>query len=248
MTANPHGRKLRIPEIFHSKWDEMLLRYNSIIDRVNKISFNHYQRTARFRTRYGIVVNLNDFGSRMSSVLYKLQWAMRSLEYLTEFHEKRAKFREELFRGIPEAFVFNADVFFCFAYTALDVIAGVIDKVVETGIKARDISFVNVIDFLAGPNSPYIGSVFLELKSESKAGWIYEFRQYRVFFTHYGRIPLWGELRSAGEVKHFMLPDDPQNNPFDHKKEREIAPYCQEVLLKELDLMTALLDFVDKVI
>ena len=56
----------------------MLPAYNSIVAKLNERSSNRFEQS--FKTRYGIVVNLRDFASRMDSVLYK-RWAAKSLEY-----------------------------------------------------------------------------------------------------------------------------------------------------------------------
>jgi hypothetical protein len=43
-----------------------------------------------------------------------------------------------------------------------------------------------------------------------------------------------------------MLPDDPNETSFAYEKKRELVPYCQEVLTRELDVMKVLLEFVEK--
>mgnify|MGYP001101790420 CR=1 FL=1 len=249
--------KLKVPEIVHSKWDEMVARYNSVVAKVNQISFNHYQLTAGFKTRSGIVVNLNDFDIKMRSVLYKLRWATKSLEYLIDFYERRTKSFDDTWRSIaepiPDTFVFNADVFFSFAYSALDIAAGIIGMLVETGIKKGNVYFTNIMHLLADAKSQYAGPLLNELKTESDSGWIHEFRQYRIFFTHYAAIQPIGQLKYTANNKTtginlYMLPDDPRSKPFTYERKREFAPYCQEVLVKELNVMAVLFEFVEKLI
>ena len=91
----------------------MLTAYNSIVAKLNERSSNRFEQS--FKTRYGIVVNLRDFASRMDSVLYK-RWAAKSLEYLLEVYGKYTKSFHASIRGmtdfIPEDFIFHEDVFF----------------------------------------------------------------------------------------------------------------------------------------
>ncbi|MGA3405941.1 MAG: hypothetical protein ABSD49_09445 [Candidatus Bathyarchaeia archaeon] len=168
----------------------MLTAYNSIVAKLNERSSNRFEQS--FKTRYGIVVNLRDFASRMDSVLYK-RWAAKSLEYLLEVYGKYTKSFHASIRGmtdfIPEDFIFHEDVFFYFAYSALDIVGGIIDTLVETAIDKRKVYFTTVLNFLASSRSPFAGSLIDELKKrDSDTGWIHEFRQYRIFVTHHSAI------------------------------------------------------------
>lgn len=244
-------KRINLPEIVHSEWDEMLASYNSIIAKLNQ-----YPQTPSFSTRRGIVVDMNDFASRMRAVLFKLLWAAKSLEYMTEFYGKYTGSLEGGMRGmsasIPDTFIFNADVFFCFAYSALDIVGGIIDLLVETGIEKRNVYFTTVLKYLAG-RSPFAGPVFTELKTESDTGWISEFRQYRVFVTHHAITHPRSHFRYTAsdrktEINLFVLPDDPRKIPPTYEKKRELVPYCQEVLVKELDVMKVLFEFAETLI
>jgi len=168
----------------------MLTAYNSIVAKLNERSSNRFEQS--FKTRYGIVVNLRDFASRMDSVLYK-RWAAKSLEYLLEVYGKYTKSFHASIRGmtdfIPEDFIFHEDVFFYFAYSALDIVGGIIDTLVETAIDKRKVYFTTELNFLASSRSPFAGSLIDELKKrDSDTGWIHEFRQYRIFVTHHSAI------------------------------------------------------------
>jgi hypothetical protein len=241
-------KRINVPEIVHSKWDGMLAPYNSIIAKLNS-----YPQTASFGTRRGIVVDMNDFASRMQAVLFKLSWAAKSLEYMTEFYGKYTGSLEDSMRGmaasISDTFIFNADEFFCFAYSALDIVAGIVDLLVETGIEKRNVYFTTVVKYLAG-RSPFTGPVFSELKTKSDSGWINEFRQYRVFVTHHAITQPRSHFRYTAtdrktEINLFVLPDDPRKIPPTYEKKRELVPYCQEVLVKELDVMKVLFEFAE---
>jgi len=244
-------KRINVPEIVHSKWDEMLASYKSMIAKLDQ-----YPQTPSFRTRRGIVVDMNDFTSRMQAVLFKLLWAAKSLEYMTEFYGKYTGSLEDGMRGmtasIPDTFIFNADAFFCFAYSALDIVGGIIDLLVETGIEKRNVYFRTVLEYLAG-QSPFAGRVFSELKTESDTGWIHEFRQYRVFVTHHAITRPRSLFRYTAsdrkaEINLFVLPDDAGKIPSTYEKKRELVPYCQEVLVKELDVMKALFEFAETLI
>ena len=168
----------------------MLTAYNSIVAKLNERSSNRFEQS--FKTRYGIVVNLRDFASRMDSVLYK-RWAAKSLEYLLEVYGKYTKSFHASIRGmtdfIPEDFIFHEDVFFYFAYSALDIVGGIIDTLVETAIDKRKVYFTTELNFQASSRSPFAGSLIDELKKrDSDTGWIHEFRQYRIFVTHHSAI------------------------------------------------------------
>ncbi len=149
MVDSAPKKRVNVPEIIHTKWDEMLTPYISIASKVKERSSNRFDQS--FKTRYGIVVDLRDFASRMESVLYKLGWAARSLEYLLEVYGKYTGSFDASMRGmtdsIPEDFIFQEDVFFYFAYSALDIVGGIIDTLVETGIDKRNVSFHNCIGF-----------------------------------------------------------------------------------------------------
>ncbi|MGA3406704.1 MAG: hypothetical protein ABSD49_13310 [Candidatus Bathyarchaeia archaeon] len=155
--------------------------------------------------------------------------------------------------SIPEDFIFYQDVFFYFAYSALDIVGGIIDTLVETDIDKRNVYFTTVLNFLASSKSPFAGPLFYELKKDSDTGWIHEFRQYRIFVTHHPAIrPRTRFSHTASskttEINLFMLPDDPSETSFTYEKKRELAPYCQEVLARELDVMKVLLEFVEKLL
>jgi len=243
----------KLPEIYHSKWDEVLVRHDSIITKLNEYLGN---LTRSFTARRGTIVDIDELGSRMEAVYYKLLWAAKSLECLMEFHGKCAGSLEDRFRaatsGVPDAFMFNADTFFYFAYSALDIVGGIIDLLVETGIEKHRVFFTTVIEYLASEQSPFVRPVFVELKTESETGWIHEFRRYRVFVTHHAIIQpqslISGGIDRKSEITLFMLPDDPDRIPATYEKKRELAPYCQEVLLKELDAIKVLFEFVETLI
>jgi hypothetical protein len=251
------GKRINVPDIVNSKWDEMVSKYNNIVARVNQKSSDQHQLMGSFKTRYGTVVNLNDFASRMESILYKLRWAANSLAYLIDFHERYAKSLDDSMRGmvelIPDTFIFNADVFFSFSYSALDIVGGIIDTVVETGIEKRWVYFTTVLEFLSSPKSPFAGSLLSDLKNESDAGWIHEFRLYRIFVTHHAAIKSKSHFKYTAsdqtiEINLFMLPDDPLKTPPTHEKRRELALYCQETFVKELEVMKVLFEFLENLI
>lgn len=250
MTGSQEPRKrVNLPEIIHAKWDEMLVPYNSIIVKLNEFGW-----TPSFTTRRGIVVDIGDLASRTEAVRFKLLWAAKSLEYMAEFYGKYVgSFKNSMLAmaasTIPDTFIFNADAFFCFAYSALDIVSGIIDLLVETGIKKRRVHFTTVLDYLVG-QSPFARPVFTELKTESDTGWIGEFRQYRVFVTHHAITRPRSQFRyitsdRKAEINLFMLPDDPGKIPVTYEKKRELVPYCQEVLVKELDVIKVLFEFVE---
>jgi len=246
--------RLDLPEIIHTKWDEMLTPYNSIAFKVKDRSSNHFEQS--FKTRYEIVVDLRDFAYRMESVLYKLRWAARGLEYILRVYGKYTGSIDASMRGlmdpIPEDFIFYEDLFFYFAYSALDIVGGIIAMLVETAIDKRNVYFTTVLNFLASSRSPFEGSLIAELKKDCDTGWIYEFRQYRNFVTHHSairpRVRFSHTPSMATEINLFMLPDNPSETSFTYEKKRELAPYCQEVLARELDVMKVLLEFVENLI
>ena len=86
MVDSTPKKRVNVPEIIHTKWDEMLTPYFSIASKVKERSSNLIEQS--FKTRYGIVVDLRDFVSRMESVIYKLRWATSGLEYLLEVSGK----------------------------------------------------------------------------------------------------------------------------------------------------------------
>ena len=45
-----------------------------------------------------------------------------------------------------------------------------------------------------------------------------------------------------------MLPDDPNKRPLTYKKKRELAPYCLEVVVKELGVMRVLFELIGHMI
>jgi len=238
-----------VPEVIHSKWDAMLAPYKRVVAKADEKSYDHYKPTASFKTRDEIVVNLNDFASRMVSVLYKLEWAAKSLECLTEFYREYTGSLDNSMRGmtkpLPSNFIFNTDVFFCFAYGALDIIGGILNTLTGSKIKKHDEYFARVLDFLVSSKSSFQDTLFTNLKRENDAGWICELRQYRNFVTHHAAIQPHSQFKYTAkdrttEINLFMLPDDPKRLPSTYEKKREIPPYCQEVLEKELDAMKGL--------
>jgi len=242
-TGSEPGERMKLPEIFHSKWDEVLVRHDSIIAKLNEYLEN---LTRSFTTRRGIIVDIDELGSRMEAVYFKLLWAAKRLEYLTEFYGKCAGSLEDRFRAatsmIPDAFMFNADAFFYLAYSALDIVGGIIDLLVKTGNEKQGVYFTTVMKYLANEQSPFVRPVFVELKTESETGWIHEFRRYRVFVTHHATIQPQSLIRSSAidrksEITLFMLPDDPDKVPTTYEKKRELVPYCQGVLVKELGVL-----------
>ena len=113
--------------------------------------------------------------------------------------------------------------------------------------------FTTILNFLVSSKSPFAGSLFYELKKDSDTGWIHEFRQYRNFVTHHSVNRLQSHFSHSAsskitEINLFVLPDDPTETSYTYEKKRELAPYCQEVLVRELDLMKVLLEFVEKLI
>jgi hypothetical protein len=246
--------RINVPDIIHSKWDEMLTPYHNIFGKLNERLSKPFEQS--YKTRYGNVVNIRDFASRIDSVRYKLTYAVKSLEYLLGVYGKYSVSFEASERAmtdsISEDFIFQEDVFFYFAYSALDIVGGIIDTLVETGLDKHEVSFTKVFDFLASTTkSPFVGSLIDELKKDSDKGWICELRQYRNFVTHHSAIH--PKLRFSAsnrnktiEINLFMLPDDPNETSFAYEKKRELVPYCQEVLTRELDVMKVLLEFVEK--
>jgi hypothetical protein len=251
-TGSESGGSIKLPEIFHSKWDEVLLQRDSIMTRLNGHLENLKQH---FTTRRGIVVNIDELGSRVEAVYFKLFWAAKRLEYLMEFHGKCTGSLEDRFRaatsGASDDFMFNADVFFYLAYSALDIVGGIIDLLVKTGKKK--VYFATVMKYLASEQS-FTRSIFIKLEAESGAGWIHEVRRYRVFVTHHATMHgtvqslIRGGTRRRSEIIPFMLPDDPDKTPTTYEKKRELAPYSLEVLLKELDVIKVLFEFVASLI
>lgn len=247
--------RVNVPAIVHSKWDEMIVEYNSVMTKINQIT---RQGSATFHRRSGRTVDLNELASRMGSIPYKLYWACKSLEYLTEFYAEHTKSFEEAEHSLTEEasdlFIFKADVFFSFAYSALDIVAEVMYMLVETDLNRKQVSFVNVLNSLTNSkNVEQVDDMFTALRKESDTGWIYEFRLYRVFVTHHGTIQLRGQFTyTAGdhtvEISLHMLPDNPRKRPLTFEKKRELAPYCLEVIVKELSVMKALFEFVGKLI
>jgi hypothetical protein len=172
---------------------------------------------------------------------------------MIEFYGKFTRSFEDSMRvftePIPDTFIFNADAFFCFAYSALDIVGGIIDILVKTGIEKRRVYFTNVLNYLA-EQTPFAGTVFGQLKAESDKGWISEFRQYRVFATHHAITRTQSHFRYTAsdqetEINPFVLPDDPREIPPTYEKKRELVPYCQDVLVKELGVMKVLFEFID---
>jgi len=254
LADDSHPDRLKLPEIVHSKWDEMLGAYNPIITRINQIAGTG---SVAFETSSNRTVDVNEFASRMDSAIYKLYWACKSLEYIMEFHEKHTGSIDSAQRGItepvPDGFIFNADVFFCFAYSALDIAAEVIHMMIRTGIEEDNVYFTSVLNSLTSSKSDYAGDTLNELRRESESGWIREFRQYRIFVTHHGTTRPRSQFRYTAkdhtiEISLYMLPDDPNKRPLTYKKKRELAPYCLEVVVKELGVMRVLFELIGHMI
>jgi hypothetical protein len=241
--------RVNVPEIVHSKWDEMLGAYNPIIAKINQIT----RSSPTFKTSSERIVDANEFASRMGSAIYRLYWACKSLEWIMDFYEKHTKSMHDAQRGVTEAlpdiFNFNADVFFSFAYSALDIIAEVIHMMIQTGIQEDRVYFTSVLDFLTSSRSAYVDDTLNDLRRESDTGWIHEFRQHRKFVTHHGTVRTRSRFKyTAKEINLHVLPDDPKKRPHTYTKKRELAPYCLEVIVKELDVVRVLFEFVGKLI
>jgi hypothetical protein len=245
--------RVNVPEIVHSKWDKMLGAYNPIIAKINQIT----QSSPTFKTSSGRIVDANEFASRMGSAIYRLYWACKSLEWIMDFYEKHIKSIDDAQRAmteaLPDIFNFNADVFFSFAYSALDIIAEVIDMMIQTGIQKDRVYFTSVLNFLTSSRSAYVDDTLNDLRRESDTGWIHEFRQHRKFVTHHGTVRTRSQFKYIAkdhtiEINLYMLPDDPKKRPPTYMKKRELAPYCLEVIVKELDVVRALFEFVGKLI
>lgn len=254
MVNYSQANKVKLPEIVHSKWDEMLEPYNSIITKIDQIT-RPGSRT--FEAASGKTVDWTELLSTLMSVLYKLYWAGKSLEYLVEYYGSHTKSLEDSLRSmseqLPDAFFFNADVFFSFGYGALDIAAEIIHMVVETGINENVVYFTTVLNFLTEPGSIYKDAVLDGLKRESDAGWLYQFRQYRIFVTHHGLVQPSAQFKYTAsdhtvEINLHMLPDNPKKKPPTYGKKRELAPYCLEIIVKELEVMTVLFRFIEKMI
>lgn len=247
------GERLRLPEVVHLKWDELLEIYNQIVGRLNRIA---PQYPVTFPSTSGKNVEGVELASRMESITYKLYWACKSLEYLMEYHESHTKSLDDSMHSmtekVPDAFFFNVDVFFSSCYGALDITAGIISMLVETGIDEDHVYFTNVLEYLikSGVDS---GSVLTDLKRESDSGWLYEFRQHRIFVTHHGLVRPRSQFSytSSGhtaEVNLYMLPDNPKKRPLTYNRKRELAPYCLEIVVKEFETITTLLRLIEKMI
>lgn len=243
---------VNLPGTVRSKWDEMISAYNAIVAKINQIS-----GSMTFRATSGKNVDGAELASRLESVLYKLYWACKSLEYIVEYHEKHAKSIDDSLRSmteeLPNTFPFNADVFFSFGYAALDLAAEVIHMMVETGIDEDHVYLTNVLDFLTKAESIYRDSLLCNLNTESKAGWLHQFRQYRVFVTHHGIVQPSSHFEYTAsdhtvEINLYMLPDNPKKRPPTYEKKRELAPYCTETMVKELEAMAVLFGFIGKMI
>lgn len=246
--------RVNVPEIVHSKWDEMLGAYNPIIAKINQIT---RRGSATFKTSSERIVDVSEFVSRMGSTIYRLYWACKSLEWIMEFYGKHTKSIDDAQRGmtepLPDTFNFNADVFFSFAYSALDIIAEVIHMMIQTGIEEDSVYFTSVLNFLTSSRSAYVDDTLNDLRRESDTGWIHEFRQHRIFVTHHGTVRTRSQFNYTAkdhtiEINLYMLPDDPKKRPPTYMKKRELAPYCLEVIVKELDVARVLFEFVGKLI
>jgi len=246
-------KRIELPETFHNTWNQMIDSYNKIIDRVNENSFDHYKPTAAFETLDGTLVNLTEFSDKIKSILYKLRYASASLAQLREVYQQKAGKLEDAMKAmtesISEEFVFRMDVFFSFAYSAFDIVAGILHMVTRTGLQDNEVYFATVIPKLVSSTSFSANQLFIDLRKESESGWIYDLRQYRVFGAHYALVPLVKEFRylakdQSTEINLFMLPDNPKKRPFTYNKKRELVPYCEGTLIKEFDVMTQLFDYV----
>jgi hypothetical protein len=245
--------RVNVPEIVHSKWDEMLGAYNPIIAKINQIT----RSSPTFKTSSERIVDANEFASRMGSAIYRLYWACKSLEWIMDFYGKHTKSIDDAQRGmteaLPDIFNFNADVFFSFAYSALDIIAEVIHMMIQTGIQEDRVYFTSVLNFLTSSRSAYVDDTLKDLRRESDTGWIHEFRQHRKFVTHHGTLRTRSQFKYIAkdhtiEINLYMLPDDPKKRPPTYMKKRELAPYCLGVIVKELDVVRVLFEFVGKLI
>ncbi len=254
MTNDAEGSRVRIPEIVHTKWDEMLDAYNPIIVKLNQIT----RQSSSFKSTSGKIVGCAELASRMESVSYKLYWACKSLEYLVEYYENRTKSLDESIRSmteeLPAALFFNLDVFFCFGYSALDFVAEIIHMLVSDGLKESNVYLTTVLNSLTSLMSTYEDRKLNEVREASDTGWIHEFRQYRNFVTHHGLIqPTPSQYRYTAsehtfEVNFCILPDNPKEKKPTYQKKREFEPYCLEVIVKELEAIATLFGFIGKII
>lgn len=251
---DPQADRVELPEIVHSKWDEMLGAYNPIVTKINQI---RHGGSATFKTSSERTVDLNEFTSKMDSAIYKLYWACKSLEWIMEFYEKHTKSIDDAERcmaePVPIVFVFNADLFFSLAYSALDIAAEVIHMMTQTGIEQDRVYFASVLKFLTSSESDHADDTLNDLGIESNSGWIHEFRQHRILVTHHGTIRTRSQFKYTAkdhtvEINLYMLPDDPRKRPLTYEKKRELAPYCLEVIVKELDVMRVLFELIGKLI
>ncbi len=245
-------RKLDLAKTTDEKWDSLNDSYNRIVDRINEISCNHHLQTAAFRTTDGTAINLNEFNEKMLTLHYKLRYACVSLEYLRnvyrQFSDTLDKAMKAMTESISEDFIFHTDVFFIFGYSAFDIVAGILDMMTQTGLQKKEVNFYNVIEALASSNYSDTHPIFRTLKQENKTGWIREFRRYRVFLVHYSTMRLQKEFKYTArdqtiEINFFLLPDDPEKRPYEYNSKRELVPYCEKVMEKELDAIKELFDF-----
>ena len=252
LATDTQSNKVKVPDNVHKKWDAMMDEYNPIMARIDGM---RQTGSTSFKSRSGKVVDLNELISTLSSVLYKLGWAGRSLEYLLEFQEKHGGSLEDaeqsLTEAIPDVLFFKADVFFSFAYSALDIAAEAINMLIETDLDDAQVYFRRVIDILT--KSTYANDMFRMLQKESNEGWIHELRQYRIVVTHRQGISTQSSFSyttrdHSVEINLYMIPDDPLKRPLAYEDKRELAPYCLDVIEKEIPIIEGLFKFMGTLI
>jgi hypothetical protein len=235
----------------------MIKSYNHISQRVDSITSKRGLSMANFRTKDGSVIEYYQFALRMASILDKIYFAAKCVEYLGKIYKQRTKSHEvaidSITKTLPHDFTFYMDVFFTFSYSAFDYVAQVLHMMINTGLKEDQVYFANVIQSLASPKSPNSCLLFDALIKESEKGWIYELRHYRVFTAHHATIPLTRRFSYTAkdqtvEILDAMLPDNPKDAPHTFNKKRELVPYCVDVLSKELDSMKDIFDFIGSLI
>lgn len=255
MATNPQSGqsdRFNLPDSVHLKWDAMKDEYDRIMAKIETFKT---QNQTTFLSGSGKTVDLIDFISTISSVIYKLYWACSCLVNLLEFYERQTGSKEQAISTsmelVPNDFNFNADVFFSFAYSALDITAEAIGILIETGIEERSVSLNSVLEYLAG--SSYRDQMVDDMTNENAHGWIFEFRQYRTFVTHHGSVRYRSEVTfttrdQTVDISLYMAPDDPRKRPLTYTKKRVLAPYCLEILERELPAITRLFAFINELI
>jgi hypothetical protein len=192
-----------------------------------------------------------DMQERMIGVDYKLRYAAVSLNKLETVYDQQIAAVKETgdYLGdktpLTEDVVFNADVFFTFISSSMDLASWVVHLAHGTTLTSNYVYLKKVAENLAS-RSGGTYNLFRTLGTEIESGWISKFEDYRNYVTHHGRLHTGRSMSfRQGEVRVgvILLPDDPRARPTTFRQEVELVPYAKDSMVKALGVIKDLYSF-----